>query len=134
MESEESRQGCAGHFLAAAQEDQKPFADTWNRACHLGSYFGGKQRKGVPGREITAEAKTQNDELKQNAAEPGEFSRLAISLQKINAEHVSESGEDHQVRRPTVHGADEPAEAHLSHDVLHAFEGVVGRGPIIKEQ
>jgi hypothetical protein len=39
-----------------------------------------------------------------------------------------------QVRRPTVNGPDEPAEANLRYEVLNALKGVVGRGAVIKQQ
>src|SRR5690242_20985297 len=49
------------------------------------------------------------------------FARLPVRLQEEHAEHVHEREADQQVRRPAVDVADQPSEAHLRHDELHAL-------------
>ena len=46
---------------------------------------------------------------------------LPVGVQEHHAEHVDEGRKDHQVRRPAVDRADQPAELHPRHDELHAL-------------
>src|SRR5512147_1946136 len=47
---------------------------------------------------------------------------------------MGESREHHQVGRPGVNRADQPAELNFRGDVLHAFEGFARSRTVIKEQ
>jgi hypothetical protein len=47
---------------------------------------------------------------------------------------VREGSKNHEVGRPGVDGANQPAKLHPGHDVLHALEGLVGAGTVIEEQ
>ena len=47
---------------------------------------------------------------------------------------MDEKREDHQVGRPRVNGADQPAELHLAHEKLHRFEGLLRARPVVQQE
>ena len=49
VNAEETGQGGAGNFVAAAQQNQHGFADKRNCSHNLGAHFGGKEGQFIPG-------------------------------------------------------------------------------------
>jgi hypothetical protein len=109
-------------------------ADDGHLAGNLCAHFGGEKCQGIPGKQITAKTESHRQEQQQHAAQPSQLSRLAVRAQEHDAEHVSEGTENHQVGGPGMNRAPQPAELHARHDVLHAFESLVGSWPVIKQQ
>src|SRR5262249_33520983 len=93
-----------------------------------------KERQLIPRQEVSAEPETNHDEQQHRAAHPGNLAWLVISAQKKNAEHVNEQRCDHQIGRPTVNRANQPAELNFSDDELNTFESIFGAWAIVKQE
>ncbi len=134
VEAEEAGEGGPGDLLAAAQEGQQPLADQRHGGGHLGAHLGGEEGQLVPGQQVPAEAEPQEEKEEHAAAHPGELPRPPVGFEEEGGEHMQGGHQDDQVRRPGVQPPDQPAEAHLGHDELHALESLAGRGPVVEQQ
>ena len=56
MEAEESRERCATHICAAAQEARHLMPGYGHAGRHVGPYLGGEVGNLVPGQQVSAEA------------------------------------------------------------------------------
>src|ERR1051326_1780207 len=134
VEAEEARQGRARHLVAAAQEAEHRVSDDWYHSCDLRADFGGEEGELVPGQEVAAEAEADADEEESDARHPGHLAWASVGAHEIDAEHGNEQSRDHEVGRPTVYGAYEPAELHVRHDELYALERVLGARSVVEQQ
>ena len=134
MEAKESDQRGSSHLRAAAEKNHDGMADDGNLSGHLRAHRGGEEGQLVPGQQIAAEAESHDQKEQQHAGDPCQLAGLAVGLEKQDAEHVGKGGEDHQIGGPGVDGTNQPAKLHAGHDVLHAFEGLVGAGTVIEQQ
>src|SRR6476619_706477 len=116
MKTKEPGQRGAGYVVAASQKTQHWPSHYGNYSCDFGSDFGGKKSELIPGKQVTAETKRNDDEQKKHAADPGDFSWRIVSAQKEHAEHVNEQRGNHQVRRPAVNRANQPTELYFGDD------------------
>src|SRR5262245_47677863 len=134
VETIEPRQSRSSHVVSATQKTNKKMADERNNTGHLSTDLGCKECQSVPRQQVPTETECQRQKEKDHAARPRDFSRRAISLEEIHAEHVHKQHCDHQVRRPAMERAHQPTKAHVSHDELHTFECRFGAGTVIQEQ
>ena len=134
VQGEEAAQCSPGHILSTAQVPRQFGADERNVGGHIRPHFGGEVGDLVPRQQIAAKAKRQSEPQQRNAAQPRQLPRLAVSVQEYHAEHMDKSRQDHQIRRPAMHGADKPAKLHLCHDELDTLVGLPGRGAVVKQE
>src|SRR5207249_5948073 len=93
-----------------------------------------EERELVPGQQVAAEPEPEHQEEEQNAADPGQLSRLSIRFQNEDAEEVCEGQTNQQIRRPAVDVANQPAELHLRDDELDTLIRFAGARTIVEQQ
>src|SRR5208282_1973386 len=71
---------------------------------------------------------------KKHTGDPCQLPGFAVGLEKEHAEHVRKGSKNHEIGGPGVDGTNQPAKPHPGHDVLDAFEGLVGTRTVIQEQ
>ncbi len=134
MESKEPGERGSGHLFSTAKKDHHGLADDRNLPSNLSADLGGEESQGIPRQQVAAETEPHDQKQQDHSADPCEFPGFAVRLKEQHAEHVRERGKDHQVGRPGVDGANQPAKLHPGHDVLHALEGFVRSGPVVQKQ
>lgn len=104
------------------------------RARHVCADGNGPNGELIPRQEIAGEGKQQRRGEKNHAHDPVEFARGFVRAGEKYAKHVQPHGDDHAVRGPTVHVAQEHAERHVELQILHVRKRVLCGGAIIKHE
>ena len=133
VQGEEALHREFAYIRAAAQHVGNGRTDQRNRRGNLQADLGGEVAELVHRQQVAGEAEDRGDAEQRHAAEPAELARLAIGLHEEDREHVHQDGEDHQVGRPRVRRADEPAEVHHKRDLADRLVGL-GAGPVVDQQ
>ncbi len=134
MEPVKARQRRPGDLIPAARHLEKKRPDHGNGPRDFGPHLGCEKGKLIPRQQIAGKAEGHRDTHQSDAREPRDFTRVAICLEQPHAKEVEEQREDHQVRRPRVDRADQPAELHLPHQKLDGLICLLGTGAVVEDQ
>ena len=118
---------------AAAQHVGNHGTNPRNGNGNLQADLGGEVAEFIHGQQVAGEAEDRGEAKQRHAAEPAKLARLAVGLHKEDREHVHQDGEDHQVGRPGVRRANEPAEVHDEGDLADRLVGFCSR-PVVDQQ
>ena len=66
-----------------------------------------------------------------DADQPGQLARIFEGCGEEYPQQVNKDDDHHQRCAPVMDAADQPAECHAFHNVLHRVVGVVGGGGVI---
>jgi hypothetical protein len=76
---------------------------------------------------LPTEGHAQSHEQKKHANNPGKLSRELVSPKQKHLDHVNQNKRHHEIRAPSVHCTDEPAESHVVVQRLQAAPRLAGR-------
>ncbi len=130
----ETRQRGSCHFVATFEHAADEGSDQGHGRHDLRAHPRREVRELVPRQQVTGEAEAHGEPQQHDARDPCDLARRPVGLQKQHAEEVQEGREDHQVGRPVVDRANEPAELHLGHQELDRLVRVLGARSVVEEQ
>ena len=88
----------------------------------------------IPGKQIAGVTQQKRDDKKNNANDPVEFARCAISATIEDLEHVREDQEYHQLRRPAMQIAQKQSRRNHKLQILHVSISLRHRRMVIQHQ
>ena len=88
----------------------------------------------VPRKQVARETEKERDNQQYDANTPIEFTRLLIGAGQENAEHVKHDSDNHAVRRPTVHVAQQHAKRDIKLQILDISKRVFRGRAIVKHE
>src|SRR5436305_1671115 len=93
-------------------------------ARHVCAHGNGPEAELIVGQKVAGEGEQQSQDEENYAHSPIEFARLFVGAGEEDAEHVKLDGNDHQVRGPAVHVAQQFAVGHVVFEVKNVAEGL----------
>src|SRR5439155_10837681 len=103
-------------------------------AGHVGADRDGPEAELIVGKQIAGEREQQRQNQKNHADVPIELTWLLVRASEKHAKHVELDGDDHQVRGPAMHVAQQFAEGHVVFEIEHISESLHFAGMVVKHQ
>ena len=132
MKAVEAGEGGLTHALAAAEEFNHEVPHHRHGCRHTAHDLHGPIAHLVPGKGVAGDAEAHGDHGHGHASHPGELPGALEAAGEVHAKHVKNQHQNHHRGAPAVHGADQPAEADVGHEVLHRGVGLGHSGLVIK--
>src|SRR5437879_5360216 len=109
-------------------------AEERSGAGHVGADRDGPEAELIVGKQITGEREQQRQNQKNHADVPIELTWLLVRACEKHAEHVEFDGDDHQVRGPAMHVAQQFAKGHVVFEIEHISESLYFAGMVVKHK
>src|SRR5437016_8577624 len=109
-------------------------AEKGSGAGHVRADRDGPEAELIVGKNITEERAQQRQNEQDDAHVPIELTRLLVRAGEKHAEHVEFAGDNHQMRGPAMHIAQQFAEGHVVFEIEHISESLHFAGVVIKHQ
>src|SRR3989475_11680860 len=103
-------------------------------ACHVRAHSNGPEAELIIWKQVAGEGEQQRQHEKDNANVPIELARFFVRAGEKDPEHVKLDGDDHQVRGPAMHVAQQFAEGHVVFEIENVAEGLHFAGVIVKHE
>ena len=88
----------------------------------------------IEAQDLSGEGHAQGEHEQKDARDPGQLARIFVCAKEKDLHHVNEHDGDHEVRSPSVHGAQKPAQPQVVVDELQAGVGIARAGRIDQGQ
>ncbi len=134
MERVEASQRRTGYVRPSLEDSADKRTQQGHRRHDLRPDSRGEVGQLVPGQEVPRETEPHREPEQEDARQPGDLARSTVGLQQQYAEQMKERREYHQVRRPMVYRADQPAEVDLRHQELNRLVRVLSARPVVEEK
>ncbi len=95
-------------------------------ACDARADCNRPERQLIPGQQVSREAQDQSQHHQNDADHPIKLARRLVRTRVKDTTHVEEEHQNHRVRRPEVHPAQDVAERDRGMKVEHPIVGVCG--------
>ena len=132
VQREEARQRRARDDRTAEQEVHEPGSHDRHAARDRHTDPESPVRVLVEAKHLPRERHSERHQKQQDADDPRQLSRILVRPEQEDLHHVDEHDGDHEVRSPSVHRADEPAEGNVVIQDLQAAPGLA-RGRHVHE-
>src|SRR6266403_3088674 len=109
-------------------------AEKRSGARHVGAYGDSPETKLIVGKQIAGEGKQQRQHQQDYADVPIKLAWLLIRAGEKDTEHVQLYGDNHEVRGPAVHVAEQFAERDVVLEVKDVAEGLHFAGMVVKHE
>jgi hypothetical protein len=127
VEDEEARKSLAADDGSAEHQVDERTADPWDAADDGSADAEAPIGVLIESENLAGEGHTEREKQKEDADDPGQLARIFVCAEEEDLHHVDEDDGDHEVRAPTVNGAQKPAEVDAVIEELQACPGFAGR-------
>src|SRR5258705_3768133 len=123
MQREKSRQRCTGDNRASQHQLHYDWSNDRHAAGDRSSDPKSPISVLIKSQHLSAERHAQRHQQKKHTDDPGELSWKFVRSEEEDLHHMDEDNGHHEVRAPSVHGADEPAQRYVVVQRLQTVPG-----------